>query len=119
MKNYSLIFMSFDGEYVTDSKDSDLDVLLHNWENIGSKWIFYPFSFILSGKKIIETGQGLIRMSDKKAYSELMFKNRLLKTVIKTFARTNELVNDNDLNVVDCYDFEDLLINTNTNLIRN
>ena len=80
-----LIFMSFDGEYVRDSEHETTEEAIRAAENIGSKWLFYPFCFILSGNKIVETGEGIIRMSDKKAFLELLFKNRKLTTVKKHF----------------------------------
>lgn len=61
MKNYQLICMSFDGEYVKE---------FHNFESIqdawsysndmGSRWYFYPFHFVVteSGKTIVDTPYG-------------------------------------------------------------
>lgn len=115
---YRLIFMSFDGSYITDFYSNDLTELQNKWENIGSKWIFYPFGFILSGNKIIETGQGLIRMSDKKSYAELMFKGRFLNSAVIAFSNTNNYCNRNDYTDLDCYQFEHIMIDLNPNLIR-
>lgn len=113
---YDLICMSFDGVYVKDSSHNSIEEA----ENIelGSKWVFYPFTFILSGQKIVSTYGGLIRMSDKKSFAELMFKNRKLQTVINTFKKTYDYLNEHEL-TADCYEFEEIMIETNRQLIRN
>ncbi len=57
-----VICMSFDGEFQTDrpSFDSTSDA----WDyanNLGSKWYFYPFVFVVSesGKTVIDSADGL------------------------------------------------------------
>ena len=118
MKTIKLICMAFDGDYVTDSEHNNIDDAIDASANIGSKWFFYPFHFILSGSKVIETGQGLIRMSDKKAYSELMFKGRKFQTVINTFKKTFVYCMENEIEENDLYEFENIMIETNHHLIR-
>jgi hypothetical protein len=55
MKNYKLICMSFDGEYVTEAKNSDVQALWDHSNNMGSKWFFYPFHFVCTDKTIKES----------------------------------------------------------------
>ena len=114
-KNFDLVFLSFDGAVVKDSEHETLKDAENAFANIGSKWFFYPFGFICKGSRVIEPGEGLIRLSDKKAYSELMFKGRQLKTVIKVFKDTFNKCEDEE---ADCYQFEQLMIELNRNLIR-
>lgn len=116
-KKYDLICMSFDGDYVKNSSHNSIEDAENTSSDLGSKWFFYPFSFILSGQKIVSSYEGLIRMSDKKSFGELMFKNRKLKTVINTFKKTYDYLNDNDL-TADCEEFEHIMIETNKNLIK-
>lgn len=114
---YDLICMSFTGDYVKDSNHNSIEDAEDTASDFGSKWFFYPFVFILSGQKIASTYEGLIRMSDKKSFAELMFKNRKFKTVIDTFKKTYDYLNENDL-TADCDEFEDIMIETNRHLIR-
>jgi hypothetical protein len=119
MKTYSLIFMSFDGDIVTDKTSENIDELIYEWENIGSKWFFYPFGFITSGEKIKISGDGLIRMRDKKSYSDLMFTGRELKTIQKVFKDTFDFCEKNEIENLDCFEYENLIIELNKKLIRN
>ena len=64
-----------------------------------------------------ESGEGLIRMSDKKAFSELMFTGRRLKTVINVFEKTNKFCEENGVSC-DSDEFEHIMINQNKHLIR-
>ena len=118
MKTIKLILMSFDGSFVTDSTHENLESAFNTAENLGSKWFFYPFMFFTSGTKVIETGSGLIRMSDKKSFCELMFKNRKFTTVIKIFQSVNSYCEKNKIDDMDCFDYENLMIELNRNLIR-
>ena len=118
MRKYELVCMSFDGEYITDSKHETIEEACNASGNIGSKWFFYPFHFILSGSKIIDTGCGLVRMSDKKPFMELMFKGRKITTAVRAFnSLFIELQEEGDSS--DCCDFELSLIEKYPDLIRN
>ena len=114
MKNYDLIMMSFDGATVKDSTHETIESAIDTASDLGSKWYFYPFLFIVSGSRIVETGDGLIRMSDKKSYSELMFKGRKLETARKVFKQTAAICEPD----TDCYQFEGIMIHNNKHLIR-
>jgi hypothetical protein len=114
---FDLIFMTFDGDYVKDSSHSNLEEAEKAFSEIGSKWFFYPFGFILRGTKVIESGEGLIRMKDHKAFSELMFKGRKLTTVVKTFKKTLEYCEKTGIEV-GCDEFECIMIDNFPELIR-
>lgn len=115
MKDYRLICMSFDGEYVTDSHHNTIEDACETSADMGSKWFFYPFHFILSGNKVVETGQGLIRMKDNKPYLELMFKGRFFDTVKKAFTKTSSMIAEAKF---DALEYEMFLIDTNKQLLR-
>ncbi len=70
---YKLICMSFDGEYVTEcDRFNEAFATVNNaWEhssNMGSKWFFYPFHFIVngSGKTIMDAPIGLEQFNHKR-----------------------------------------------------
>jgi hypothetical protein len=49
MSKYKLILMSFDGEYVTERPLFDTVDDAWEYENdLGSKWFFYPFPFVVT-----------------------------------------------------------------------
>lgn len=107
-----VICMSFDGEYVTDSHHETIEQAENAIANLGSKWFFYPFSFIVKGKTIKESCEGLVNMATKKAYMPIMFDGKRLNTVVRAFEEANQYVNNNSMEV-DCYEFEEILIMQN------
>ena len=57
-----IICMSFDGEYQTERPSFKTAADAWNYsEDLGSKWYFYPFHFVVteSGKTILAAGYGL------------------------------------------------------------
>lgn len=109
MKTYNLICMSFDGSFVNDSTHTTIDSAENMSAEMGSKWYFYPFHFIVSGSTIKETGAGLINIETHKPYLEILFKGKRLKTVVKEFKKANKFCLENDIQA-DCYEFEEILI---------
>ena len=75
MKKYKLICMSFDGDYVTDSTHETIGQAWDTAADLGSKWFFYPFSFVCTEKTIIDTPEQLT-----------MFAGRRIKTVKRIFS---------------------------------
>ncbi len=66
---YKLICMSFDGNFVTER--DEFDSVAEAWEcseNLGSKWYFYPFHFVVSASKktVIDAGQWLEHFNGKR-----------------------------------------------------
>ena len=58
----NLICMSFDGDYITEARDVlSVDAAWEHAENMGPRWFFYPFHFVLtgSGKSIKAAAYGL------------------------------------------------------------
>ncbi len=83
---YKLICMSFDGAYVIerDRFHETFETVEETWShenNMGSKWYFYPFHFVVtkSGKSIVDTGRGLER-----------FKGQRVTSVARTFKQLSE-----------------------------
>lgn len=90
MKKYKLICMSFDGEYQTERPE--FDTVEDAWDysnNLGSKWYFYPFNFVILNKTIIDTPDNLNR-----------FKNKRIKTTARVFKKLsdNPLMGNADIN---------------------
>lgn len=111
-QNFKLICMSFDGAFVTDSEHETIEQAGNASADMGSRWYFYPYHFIVAGKTVKQTGEGLINMATKKAYMSVVFKGKRLQTVVKTFKKANAFCVTNDLQL-DGYEFENLLINQN------
>lgn len=104
-----LICMSFDGVYVTDTNGT-LKECQEASSNMGSKWFFYPFHFILtdSGKTIKEAGGITVFMSTGETVMNKKFAGKRLKTVIKKFEKLYNQLED-EKKTVDCEEFENLL----------
>lgn len=117
-KQYKLICMSFDGEFVTDSIGT-LEDCLNRSANMGSKWYFYPFHFIVTigNGKVVETSTGLVVMGTGESFQSKLFKGRKLSTVKKVFANTYKRAESEDLQL-DCLEFEHYMIAHNQKLLR-
>lgn len=77
---YQLICMSFDGEYKRES--FEFDSIEETWEysnDMGSKWYFYPFHFVVRGDTIKDA-----------PYDIRKFCGKRIKTVQKIFKKLNE-----------------------------
>lgn len=70
---YILQFIAPDGETIKDNEFKTIKEALKAWEDIGSKWFFYPFG-------VITTQKGYIReIGDELMY----YKNKNIKTLIQ------------------------------------
>jgi hypothetical protein len=50
-----VLLMAFDGDYVTERPEFETAEEAWNWSGeLGSKWWFYPFVFIVTGKTIVD-----------------------------------------------------------------
>lgn len=99
---YQLICMSFDGEYVTEHPA--FKSIEDTWEysnDLGSKWYFYPFHFVVKGSIIKDTPTHLD-----------FFKNEKIATVCEIF---NRLSKKKDLEGVDIDTFMFALIDNQLN----
>lgn len=99
-KSYSLICMSFEGDYIVERPEFDtIEKAWKHSEDIGSRWFFYPFHFVVTSslKTIADSFDG---------FSEV--KGRKLKTVVDMF---NKLSIDREGESLDCDDWVGLLKN--------
>lgn len=117
-KQYHLICMSFDGDYVRDSTGT-LEDCLNRSADMGSKWYFYPFHFIVTFGSgiVVETGTGLVVMGTGESFQSKLFKGRKLSTVKKVFANTYKRAESEGLQL-DCLEFEHYMIAHNQKLLR-
>lgn len=72
---YQLICMAFDGDYVTERPEfNSIDDAWEYSNDLGSKWFFYPFHFVIKNITIKDS-------PDQLKY----FNNKRIKTISKTF----------------------------------
>lgn len=100
MGKYNLIVMSFDGDYQTELKESSFDECLNASENMGSKWIFYPYHFIVTA--------GCQFVREVPAMFDFL-QNKNLKTVQRIFKKLFDDLEKDD-KIVDVDEFADYLI---------
>ncbi len=91
MERYKLICMSFDGEYITEAKGSDISELWDHANDMGSRWFFYPFSFVCTDKTVVDTPNGLTMLANKRI--------KTVQRMFKTLSETEEMQG------ADCDDF--------------
>lgn len=117
-KQYNLICMSFDGDYVRDSTGT-LQECQWASQDMGSKWYFYPFHFIttINGGIVVDTGCGLVDMKTKESFQSKLFLGRKLTTVKKVFQSTWKEAARRDLEL-DCLEYEHFMIAHNSKLLR-
>lgn len=114
---YRLICMAFNGDHITDY-EGNMEECQDASSNNGSKWYFYPFHFIVNSRNMVkDTGEGLVRMSDKKSYMAAMFLNRKLNTVTKMFENLSKYCVKNNIECGYC-EFEEMLINEHSDMLR-
>lgn len=85
-----VICMTFDGEYVTERPI--FETIEDAWEyagDLGSKWIFYPFTFVVS-----ESGKTIM---DAPKLVEL-FVGKRMKTIVKLFKSFSQMPETQFLN---------------------
>ena len=86
MKKYKLILIAPDGDYIFESENSTIEECEEVSENMGSKWFFYPFHFIIRDYGVcFNLKQRIIEPPSEFEY----FKNKSLKSVIKKFKETS------------------------------
>ena len=83
-KTYNLMVVSFDGDKKIETVNGDVNDCWEHSNDMGSKWYFYPFHFVVSEKTVIDTPNELS-----------IFKGKRIKTLLKVFKATNKrLVNE-------------------------
>ena len=97
-RQYELICMSFDGEYKREPwKFESVDKAWEYSNDLGSKWFFYPFHFVVKGKTIAAA-----------PYQLEWLENKRLSTVVKLF---NEASKHDDTQNIDVDGFVWFLAN--------
>jgi len=90
---YQLICMSFDGDYQREKREfKNIDDAWNYSNDLGSKWFFYPFHFIVKNKTIKDSPDQLLEWT----------KNKRIKTVQEVFKKHSEKPETQGL---DCFDF--------------
>lgn len=80
MKKYQIICMGFDGEYKREHPTFEtIEDASESGNDLGSKWFFYPFQFVVSGETIRDAGYGLTHLEGKR-----------ISTVAKIFKKHSE-----------------------------
>jgi hypothetical protein len=83
--------MSFDGETKKEGSFESIDDAWEHANNMGSKWYFYPFSFVSKGKTVVSTPDPLMAI----------YENRRISTIKKEFKRVSELPECEGLDAID------------------
>lgn len=79
--SYKLIVMGFDGEYRTEGEFNSVYEALDRSNDMGSRWYFYPWHFVLSGKTIASSPDMLQHFNGKR-----------LATVIQRFSALSKMI---------------------------
>lgn len=75
MSRYTLEFYAPDGESVKEGEFDNLDEAIERWQDIGSRWIFYPMGVIFTPKgkvKVAADGFKFIEGKYRKAFEKLV-----------------------------------------------
>jgi len=107
-QKFKLYQLSFNGEYVLDSEHDTIEEAEETSADLGSKWVFYPWSVIVKGKTIVEFCGCFINLKTKIPILDEIFKGKRFTTACKAF---NKASKQKELESADCYEFEDYLIN--------
>ena len=93
---YSLICMSFDGDFVKETTEKTIEDCWKRSNDMGSRWYFYPFHFVVteSLKTIVDTPNMLENL-----------KRRKVSTIKKLFQELSQL-DENDGCTVDEFVFQ-------------
>lgn len=84
---YHLLCMSFDGDYIIERPE--FETIEKTWEyndDIGSKWYFYPFRFVVRGKSIKDTDERISCLIGKR-----------IRTVKKVFEKAYKFCENNKI----------------------
>jgi len=76
---YKLLLMANDGEFVTEGSNLTLEEAADLSANMGSRWIFYPYHFIIKDKGKVSLNQRIIDAGDCLEHTIGMTINRVKK----------------------------------------
>ena len=96
METYDLYCFTFDGNFVIEKEGfKTIDSTWNHANEMGSKWFFYPFHFIVKGKKIVDSPEMLEH-----------FNGCTIKQTAKHFKKVSKSLAAQD---VDCIEYSFLL----------
>ena len=84
MKTYGLYMLSFNGDYVKDSEHETIESIDIAIENMGSKWISYPWPFIVKGQTVKAIYGSFIDLTGE-SYLNIFLRGKRCKTICKIF----------------------------------
>jgi hypothetical protein len=83
---YKLILIAPDGDYVTVKPNKTVDECINQSGDMGSRWIFYPFHFIIKDNGKVDMNQRVIVAPDEMEF----LKGKSLKNSIEYVKNTAE-----------------------------
>ena len=97
MTKYEALLVAPDGEFVTDFKRDTVKQVQKELEEIGSKWIFYPYEFIIRTTKTYDKKE-FMKQKIIDATEPLDFmKGWTVSRVIKKIATENAKLKEGEL----------------------
>lgn len=72
---YQAVLFHPEGDYVTDFHRNSKEEVKEEIVNMGSKWIFYPLTFVATNKTIIDAPEGLKYLERKRIKTVKKFLN--------------------------------------------
>ena len=98
MAKYEALLVAPDGAFVTDFKRDTVEQVRRELEDIGSKWIFYPYEFIIRiPKSPVNYKEGLMRQKIIDAPEPLDFmKGWTIGKAIKRIVAENSKLKEGD-----------------------
>lgn len=92
-KSYNLMVVSFDGQTQLERVNGNVDDCWEHSNDMGSRWYYYPFHFVVSEKTVIDTPEGLEH-----------YKGKRIETLLREFKKAyDKSIGDNVQ--VDCFEF--------------
>lgn len=77
---YRAMFMSFDGEHKIEGSFDTIDQAWEYINNVGSRWYFYPFCFVVKGLTVVAVPDQIVEF----------LRGKRIKTVAKIFKEHSE-----------------------------
>lgn len=84
---YKLILLAPDGDYVTEKPRKTVDECIKQSAEMGSRWFFYPFHFIIKDNGRVDMNQRVIEAPDGMEF----LKGISLKNAIEHIKETAEM----------------------------
>lgn len=81
---YKLILIAPDGDYVTEKAQESVDECCEQSANMGSRWIYFPFHFIIKDNGRVNMKQRIIEPPDGMDF----LKGKSLKNAIDYVVKT-------------------------------